>query len=122
MATGTRRLVADAVDPAASMLVADDGSANVELGGLVDGVPKSRAAGLDFVGIDLGETAGEEVAEVLCSGIEVMYDFNWAESVRYFAMLRWQLSIEPVRLSSSAAVSVSFDSFAARGDWNTLTA
>lgn len=42
----------------------------------VDGVAVEWTAGFDLAGNDLGETAGEDVAEAGADGTEVMYDFS----------------------------------------------
>lgn len=88
MATGRSLSVTDPVRCPISALDAEAGSARVELGVPVDGVSRSRIAGLVFAGIDFGDTAGEEAAEALASGADVMYDLSCVERVRYFAMLR----------------------------------
>lgn len=61
-----------------SVLAAEGGSANVELGvpTEVNGVAVEWTAGFGLAGNDLGETAGEDVAEAGADGTEVMYDFS----------------------------------------------
>lgn len=103
------------------MLDAEAGSARVELGVLAVGPPCSRIASLVLAGTDFGDTAGEEAAEALASREDVIYDFSCAERVEYFAMLRWQLSIELVDCSSLLPVSLSVESSTMEGGWNTLT-
>lgn len=93
------------------------GSASVELG-----VSSPGVVIVAFAGIDLGETAGEEVVEVVVviSGWDVMKDFTWAESVRYLAMFKWQRSSGVIAFSASSLVEISPS--IATGDLNVLTA